>query len=134
LRGLIDRIDRSLDGCLRVIDYKLGGPSTYTNRAVFEGSKLQLPLYALAAREALKLGEPVDGFYWHVRHAEPSRFTLARFDGGPEAAMRTVVDKAWEAVRGARAGHFEPQPPDNGCPTYCPAAAFCWHYRAAFGD
>jgi ATP-dependent helicase/DNAse subunit B len=127
LRGYIDRVDRDGDGRVRVIDYKTAGPSSYTNSAVREGKKLQLPLYALAAEEALQLGEVVDGFYWHVRHAEPSRFTLAGF--GPEAAMKAAVAHAWEAVRGARRGDFAPRVPDDDCPDYCPAAAFCWRFN-----
>ena len=78
MRGYIDRVDRAPDGGLRVIDYKTGGPSSFTKRDLEKGKKLQLPLYALAARDALHLGTPVDGFYWHVKHAEPSEFTLAR--------------------------------------------------------
>jgi ATP-dependent helicase/DNAse subunit B len=126
LRGYIDRVDRDGDGHVRVIDYKTASPSAFSNSAVREGKKLQLPLYALAAEEALQLGEVVDGFYWHVQHAEPSRFTLADF--GPEAAMETAVAHAWEAVRGSRRGDFIPRIPDDDCPDYCPAAAFCWHF------
>ena len=133
LRGLIDRVDRTPDGRVRVIDYKTAGPSTFTNRAVVEGKKLQVPLYALAARDALGLGETVEGFYWHVRQAEPSKFTLRGFDGGPEGAVEAVVEHAWKVVRSARRGHFVPHPPDGGCPSYCPAAAFCWHYHPRFG-
>ena len=84
LRGFIDRVDRAADGRVRVIDYKTAGPGPFSRKAVAEGKKLQLPLYALAARDALGLGEPVEGFYWHVRHAEPSRFTL----GGSRAGRR----------------------------------------------
>jgi ATP-dependent helicase/DNAse subunit B len=126
LRGFIDRVDRAGGDRLRIIDYKTGGPSGYNDRAVREGKKLQLPLYALAAQEALGLGQVVDGFYWHVQHTQPSRFTLAKF--GPGAAVATSLAHAWEAVRGARRGHFVPQPPDGGCPSYCPATAFCWQY------
>jgi hypothetical protein len=132
LHGVIDRIDRSPDGRLRVIDYKSGGPAPYSNKALLEGKKLQLPLYALAARDALRLGEPADGFYWHVRHAVPSTFRLSG-GGGPEAAMQISAQKAWEAVQGARAGQFAPHPPDGGCPGWCPASGFCWHYTPRFG-
>jgi ATP-dependent helicase/DNAse subunit B len=132
LRGYIDRVDRARDGRLRVVDYKAGGPSPFSQAAVAQGKKLQLPLYALAARDALGLGEPVEGFYWHVRQAEPSPFTLGRFQGGPQAAMEGALAKAWEAVRSARDGQFVPQPPDGGCPSYCPAAGFCWHCRPGF--
>jgi RecB family exonuclease len=128
LRGFIDRVDRADGDRVRIIDYKTAGSSGYTNTAVREGEKLQLPLYALAAQEALGLGEVVDGFYWHVQQAEPSSFTLAKF--GPGAAMTTAVEHAWEAVRGARRGHFVPEPPGSGCPGYCPAAGFCWRYTA----
>jgi RecB family exonuclease len=132
LRGFIDRLDRAPDGSIRVIDYKTGGPWPYGKIDVAKGKKLQLPLYALAARDALQLGEPVEGFYWHVRQAERSGFTMSRFDGGPEAAMARSVEMAWEAVRSARDGHFVPKPPDGGCPSYCPAAGFCWHLRPGF--
>ena len=133
LRGYIDRVDRSPDGCVRVIDYKTAGPSRFSKRAAIEGKKIQISLYALAARDALKLGEPVEGFYWHVQHAEPSRFTMSGFDGGPEEAMATAVGHAWEAIHSARGGYFVPHPPDGGCPAYCPATGFCWHYRPGFG-
>jgi len=131
LRGLIDRVDRTPDGRLRIIDYKTAGPSSYQQADFKRGKKIQVPLYALAARDALQLGEPVDGFYWHVRTAEPSPFTLGKY--GAEDAMHLAVEHAWEAVRGARSGWFAPQPPEEGCPSYCPAAAFCWHYRNRFG-
>jgi ATP-dependent helicase/DNAse subunit B len=133
LRGVIDRIDRAPGDWIRVIDYKTAGPGGYTKKAVAEGKKLQLPLYALAARDALNLGEPAEGFYWHVRHAKASAFQMSAFDGGPDAAMEAAVAKAWEAVQGVREGHFVPHPPDDGCPTYCPAAAFCWQYAPRFG-
>jgi RecB family exonuclease len=133
LRGFIDRVDRAPDGRVRVIDYKTAGPWAYTKKAVTEGKLLQLPLYALAARDALELGEPVEGFYWHVRQAQPSSFQMSKFDGGPDGAIEVAVEKAWEAVRGVRDGHFVPQPPDAGCPSYCPAAGFCWRYRPGYG-
>jgi hypothetical protein len=79
------------------------------------------------------LGEPVEGFYWHVQQASASSFTLDGFDGGPEEAMRVAVEHAWEVVRAARGGTFVPRPPDGGCPPYCPAVAFCWQRRPGFG-
>jgi RecB family exonuclease len=129
LCGYIDRVDQSLGGEVRVIDYKTAGPSSYGKADVRKGKKLQLPLYALAAREALGLGEPVEGFYWHVQHAKPSGFTLGDFEDGPQAAMEVAVAYAWEAVRGVRDGHFAPEPADGNCPHYCPAAGFCWQYE-----
>ncbi|NLE75148.1 MAG: PD-(D/E)XK nuclease family protein, partial [Chloroflexi bacterium] len=133
VHGVIDRVDRAADGCLRVVDYKTAGPSAFGPGAVHEGKKLQLPLYALAAREALGLGEPAEGFYWHVQQGEASGFSLASFPGGPLAAMEMAVAAAWKAVQGARQGRFSPHPPDEGCPSYCPAAAFCWHRHSRGG-
>ncbi|MCX6032087.1 MAG: PD-(D/E)XK nuclease family protein [Chloroflexi bacterium] len=130
VHGYIDRVDRAPDGGLRIIDYKTGGPAAFTVKAVVEGKKLQLPLYALAAEQALGLGPVTEGFYWHVQHAEASKFSLAGFAGGPAAAIATALAHAWAAVRGARAGQFVPHVPDGGCPDYCPAVAFCWRYRA----
>ncbi len=132
VHGYIDRVDRDDAGHVRIVDYKTAGPSTFTNAAVRDGKKLQLPLYALAAQEALGLGQVTEGFYWHVQHAKPSGFTLSSFYSdnghGPRAAMDHVKALAWEAVRGARKGTFGPAVPKGGCPSYCPAAAYCWHY------
>jgi ATP-dependent helicase/DNAse subunit B len=138
LRGFIDRVDRAPDGSVRVVDYKTGGPWGYTRRAIEGGEKLQLPLYALAAEEALALGTVNDGFYWHVRHADwhtehaasSTWFTLDK--AGAREAIERAVRYAWEAVRGARRGAFTSQPPEDGCPSYCPAAGFCPRY-AAYG-
>ncbi len=125
VRGIVDRVDVDAQGNVRLIDYKTAGPYGYNHPAHRDGKRLQLPLYALAVEEALQLGAVVDGFYWHVRHAEASRFTL-REDA--RTAMETAVGHAWNAVDGARQGHFAPEPPDGGCPSYCPGAAFCWRY------
>jgi hypothetical protein len=83
-------------------------------------------LYALAAQEALGLGRVVDGFYWHLQQAEPSTFQLDKV--GVETAIETAVTHAWQAVGHIRGGRFTPQPPAGGCPSYCPAAGFCWQY------
>jgi len=128
VHGLVDRVDQNPAGQIRIIDYKTSGSSTFSKRSLELGEKLQLPLYALATRDALGLGDPVEGFYWHISQAEPSGLTLGDF--GPEEAMQTAVDFAWQAVRGARQGDFIPRAPAGGCPQWCPAAAFCWQYRA----
>jgi ATP-dependent helicase/DNAse subunit B len=132
LRGIIDRVDKTPNGGIRIIDYKSGGKGMYDPADVAKGKKLQLPLYALAAREAFKR-EPVEGFYWHIKQAEPSAFKLSTFGKKPEDAMDLAVEKAWEAVTGVRGGHFRPKRPDDGCPSYCVAAGFCWHYRPGYG-
>jgi ATP-dependent helicase/nuclease subunit B len=69
LRGKADRIDRTHDGTLVVIDYKTGSPDPYTGLSaadpVQRGMHLQLPVYALAARAAF--GDAgIEAYYWFV--------------------------------------------------------------------
>ncbi len=133
LRGFIDRVDKNETGEIRIIDYKTSARYGFTNQAVREGKKLQLPLYALAAQGALKLGKIQEGFYFHVRTAEQSGFKLSSFringKRGPSAAIENAVDISWKAIQAVRKGSFEPKAPDNGCPDYCPAVDYCWQYR-----
>jgi RecB family exonuclease len=132
LRGFIDRVDKNPSGSIRIIDYKTSSSYGFTNQAVREGKKLQLPLYALAAEQALNLGIIQEGFYFHVRNAEPSGIKLSSFKmnakSGPEAAMENAVEISWKSIKEIRSGKFDPEVPESGCPEYCPAAEFCWHY------
>jgi hypothetical protein len=136
--GVIDRVDRRADGTLRIVDYKTGVSDYDSPKALVEGHRLQLVLYALAAEQALQLGQVSDGFYWFAHKARSSSWSLAEFEDpatgavGPAAAMELALSHAAAAVDGARRGEFAPQPPDLGCPDYCAAAAFCWHYRPKF--
>jgi ATP-dependent helicase/DNAse subunit B len=127
LRGIIDRVDRDEQGRSRVIDYKTAGPYKYTKQTLESGEKIQIALYALAARDAFGYGEVVDGFYWHVYQATPSKLKLREY--GPAEAIDVAVGHAWASVRGARQGYFLAKAPADGCPSWCPAAAFCWNYR-----
>ncbi len=129
LHGYIDRLDAAPDGTLRVIDYK-SGSAAISAKDLKEGRRLQLPIYALAARDALGLGEVSSGFYWHIGAAEASSLKLEKFDGGVEGAFRTAVEHVTKHVANIRAGHFEPKAPEGGCPSYCPAVGFCWRYKS----
>lgn len=132
LHGVIDRLDRNSSGGLRVIDYKTGG-SHLAASDLTDGRRLQLPLYALAARDALGLGEPVDGLYWKILAAEAGSLRLAKFKTeraqGPLAAYQLVREHLLRIINGIRSGDFSPQPPKGGCPAYCPAAQWCWRYQ-----
>jgi ATP-dependent helicase/DNAse subunit B len=131
LHGYIDRLDSAPDGSLRVMDYKAGSTSISASH-LKEGRRLQLPIYAMAARDALGLGEISGGFYWHIQKAEASSLKLEKFEGGVEAAFAIAVAHIGRHVTGIRAGHFEPKAPEDGCPSYCPAVNFCWRYKKGF--
>ena len=88
LVGKIDRLDRDGDR-LRVVDYKATRPRPYGKRhpdaVVAAGERLQLPVYALAARRLG--GEEVSSEYLFVRRengkvsATPASFTAEQTDG-----------------------------------------------------
>ena len=78
LHGLVDRIDVNPDGKLRVIDYK-SGSSHLAPGDLIDGRRLQLPIYALAASQALGLGEPAEGFYWKLFQGGASSLKLSSF-------------------------------------------------------
>jgi ATP-dependent helicase/DNAse subunit B len=131
LHGYIDRVDEGPDGSLRIIDYKAGSAAISPSH-LEEGRRLQLPIYALAAREALGLGEITGGFYWHIVKAAASSLKLEKYPGGIETAFKTAEQHVASHVKRIRDGRFTPQPPQDGCPHYCPAIGFCWQYRKSF--
>ncbi len=132
LRGMIDRVDRNPDGELRVVDYKTGS-SHLASQDLVNGLRLQLPLYAMAAERALKLGKAAEGLYWMILKAAPGSLKLASFDyedayNGIEGAFGMVEGHVSRFVAGIRSAEFPPQPPRGGCPSYCAAVAWCWRY------
>lgn len=132
MHGVIDRLDRNEHGEIRVMDYKTGSSHLGPND-LKDGRRLQLPLYALAARDALHLGNPVDGVYWKIKDAEAGSLKLAKFklDGGQgvEAAIQIAQAHLHRIMAGIRAADFPPRPPKGGCPSYCPAAQWCWRFE-----
>ncbi|MCD4672555.1 MAG: exodeoxyribonuclease V subunit gamma [Anaerolineaceae bacterium] len=135
IRGVIDRVDRNGKGQLRVIDYKTGG-SHLAASDLKNGYRLQLPIYAMAARDALGLGIPVDGMYWKILAAEAGSLKLARFStestNGVEAAIEVVQEHLLRIITGIHSAEFPPQSPEGGCPSYCPAAKWCWRYESSW--
>ena len=136
VKGVIDRVDRNVDGEIRVIDYKTG--STHLGTKDFErGYSLQLPLYALAARDVLNLGEPVDGMYWKILAAEAGSLKLAKFSTefgkGVEVAIDMLRSHLSRIINGIHSADFPPYKPEDDCPSYCPAAQWCWRYEPKFG-
>jgi len=139
IRGMIDRLDRNEDGRLRVIDYKTGS-GRLNVKELDEGRRIQLPLYALAAQDALDLGQVVEGFYWAILAAKRGPLRLSNYRApedegavGPDAAYNTARHHVSRIVDGVGSGCFEPVPPPGGCPSYCPAAVWCWRYQPQSG-
>lgn len=136
IRGVIDRVDLNDKGEVRVIDYKTGS-SHLSRNDLISGRRLQLAVYAMGARDALELGEPVEGLYWTIRAAKPGGLKLSSFKAeveeeafeGPEGAMEVARRHIGRIVEGVRSGRFEPAAPEGGCPSYCPVVGWCWRYR-----
>lgn len=113
-RGVIDRVDLDPEGLRAVvIDYKTG--STYAYRGMKEdplgsGTHLQLPIYALAVRDALRNtlrpDVSVEAQYWFV--STKGRFQRETINlGEVEASFRAAVQTI---VRGIRGGVFPADP------------------------
>ena len=135
VRGVIDRIDKNERGELRIIDYKTGSSHLSTSDLT-EGNRLQLPIYALAARDALNLGEPVEGFYWWLQGGKRGSLRLSSFSWeeyqGFDAAVEVTLMHLGKIINGILTAKFTPDPPPDGCPSYCPAAQWCWQYQAGW--
>lgn len=113
-RGSADRVDREADGTLAVIDYKTGSTYSFTDISrrdgdrLVRGTKLQLPVYALAAQRAHGSSTtPVHAYYWFITEKGNYRpigyvvddEVIGRFD----EVLTTILD-------GLEAGHFPARP------------------------
>ncbi|MET7283798.1 PD-(D/E)XK nuclease family protein [Kribbella sp. NPDC005582] len=111
LRGSADKVDLGRDGTIYVTDVKTGGFSRYEgieSDPVAGGTKLQLPVYAYAARARLgEAGTPVEASYWFVRRGGkriPVPLT-------PEVEAR-YVETLDVIVSSIAAGLFPPKAPE----------------------
>jgi hypothetical protein len=119
LRGSIDRIDRTREGRLVVTDYKSGGAGSYADLSPANpcdgGKKLQLPIYALAARTGLapRSREPVVSSFWFT-----SRKGGFREIGYPvdDQLMATATDTVRAIVDGITRGVFPSRPSGRSAP------------------
>lgn len=111
MRGSADRVDQTRDGALLVTDFKTGSASGFKDIAkdpVAAGRKLQLPLYAYAARAAFG-GRHVEAGYWFIgRKDRGQRIEVhldERLDETYRATLRTLAG-------GIRDGRFIARPPE----------------------
>jgi len=74
------------------------------------GTKLQLPIYALAARAAHPDAESVSSYYWFVGRKGLGRTIGGLFDERAETRFREVVDVV---VEGQEQGRFPANPGDE---------------------
>jgi RecB family exonuclease len=112
-RGLIDRIDRTEDGGLLVLDYKTGSDAGYRDLDVdvtARGTRLQLGVYALAARRDHGAAGPVDARYWFAGDGGEPRLVGATFDDAAEARFDDVVGTMLDGVV---SGRFPANPGDE---------------------
>ncbi len=111
-RGKADRVDRSDDGVLHVLDYKTGGAGRYRNLSADDpdegGRLLQLPVYGVAARR--HEGAPdaaVRAEYWFV--SSRGGFATEGYDITPEV-LDTVGTTLGTIVEGIESGVFASHP------------------------
>jgi RecB family exonuclease len=129
--GRADRIDyRTAPAAFRVIDYKTGKAWGKEN-ALDGGMALQLPIYLLAAAEALGLIPDVGEaqYFYATRKGE---FKRARFTGEGLAARRSDFDRVLtELDTGMRGGDFHAEPDERKC-GWCEFDSVCDKRREHF--
>ena len=140
-RGRADRIDRRPDGTRVVLDYKTGrhpkAPVGMENDPVWAGGRLQLPLYAEAARQGLD-AEAVEAAYWYISERGGFGRDEIVLDDATAARFREVVG---QIVDGIDRGIFPAAPgepswfhgTDENC-AYCDFNALCPAERGAQYD
>jgi len=123
-RGMVDRIDRAEDGSLLVLDYKTGKGLAYKSvddDRLDRGRKLQLPIYADAARRAFAAEDPsvdVDAYYWFVEESGRKAWRGGPVDQAVQERFESVVGTI---VDGIESGRFPANPGDESYfgPTHC---------------
>ncbi|HLS74797.1 MAG TPA: PD-(D/E)XK nuclease family protein, partial [Actinomycetaceae bacterium] len=116
LAGSADRVDQLPDATLVVTDIKTGRATRFRvleQDPIAAGTKLQLPVYAHAARQLLAddPATPVEARYWFVR--DTPRFIDLRLDPDLEQRYATALGTL---VRSIAAGLFPAKPP--AAPSY----------------
>jgi hypothetical protein len=110
-RGSADRVDGAGQAIV-VVDYKTGRPEKFKtlseDNPTADGTKLQLPVYAYAARSALGMPQAeVQAEYWFLRKERGKRVTIPltpEVDRTYAAALATIAD-------GLGGGLFPHRPP-----------------------
>jgi ATP-dependent helicase/nuclease subunit B len=111
MRGSADLVEETRDGTLIVIDIKTGGFTSYTDietDPVVAGTRLQLPVYAAAARQLLD-GRRAEAAYWFVRQGKRRRIAVEL----SESLTALYADTVGRLVRSIATGLFPAKAPDG---------------------
>ncbi|MEP7088481.1 MAG: PD-(D/E)XK nuclease family protein, partial [Nocardioidaceae bacterium] len=107
--GSADKVDRTRAGVLLVTDIKSGKARTFAalkDDPVAAGTKLQLPVYAYAARQRLG-GEAVEAQYWFVRAPDAFKRIPVVLD---DVLEKIYADTVGTLVTAIHDGLFIPRP------------------------
>ena len=133
LRGAVDRIDMTDTGDIVVIDYKTGRSNLYQRLgeapwAIYAGAgrrggpkrealpRLQLPLYAEAARQMAGTEAEVIAGYWFVTASEDFRWLPLPLNDLVEAEMQWTLAGICDGIAG---GVFPAYPRPRSHPAHC---------------
>ena len=133
LRGAVDRIDRIGTGALVVVDYKTGRSDVYQRLgeepwAIYAGAgrkghskrealpRLQLPLYAHAARQMAGAEAEVIAGYWFVSASEGFRWLPLPPDAPVGAETQWTLVAICDGIAG---GVFPAYPRPRSHPSHC---------------
>ena len=109
--GSADKVDETRDGVLLVTDIKTGSTTKFkaiNTDPVVAGTKLQLPVYAHAARQMLG-GDRVEAQYWFVRKDHGTRVKVIL----DEELEQTYAETLGTLVDGIASGHFPAKAPEG---------------------
>lgn len=104
IRGVIDRVDSLPGGGVEIIDYKTGKPK----EAVEEDDRLQLRLYAMAAKEVLQLDPKRVSFYF-LRNNQKLSFDQE------DKTLGATRQRLMELMAEIQASDFSPTPAPAKC-------------------
>jgi ATP-dependent helicase/DNAse subunit B len=127
VKGRVDRIDKFGNDCV-IVDYK-SSKTANVERLLTSRTRLQGPLYALAARENLGLN-PVAMVFWAVR--EDERYGWGKIPGAdvdlepmPENWTTDARTRTIERLSGFLGGQVQAHPEEADQCRWCDFAAAC---------